>query len=257
MSRKRLLVADSCIGGLSVVPSIADTNREDVELVFLADYAVNPLGTKSPGEISSVIDRWMRVAATTGGELIIACNTLSIRYQQVRGDTEPATSVSSMLDYTEALIRAKRDDIDGRNVVVLGTAFTAAQPVYADMLHRIARPESVTGFAATGLERRVARLEDGPLFVDPGIEGALESADVVLLSCTCFPLIQAELEAAFPGTRFLAPGSEATQTQSTKTLQLIVTGDVVQHSDVLQFARETLGEAWQISLRSATDLDLH
>ena len=41
-----VFIADSCIGGLSVVKSLWNAGDAS-DAVFLADYAINPLGVKS------------------------------------------------------------------------------------------------------------------------------------------------------------------------------------------------------------------
>ena len=56
-----VFIADSCIGGLSVVRSLWDAG-EAGNAIFLADYAINPLGVKSDPEIADVVERWLRLA---------------------------------------------------------------------------------------------------------------------------------------------------------------------------------------------------
>ena len=196
-----ILLFDSGVGGLSVLaPVRAALPRAG--FVYVADNAGFPYGTKSEAEIAArvpallgrLVERYRPALA------VIACNTAStIALGPVRAaldvpvvGTVPAIKLAAALSATRA-------------IGVLGTAATVRQP-YVDAL--------ATEFAADCLVLRhgSARLVEfaeaklrGPetpltdyaaelngLLGQPG--GS--QVDTVVLACTHFPLIAAELGAA-------------------------------------------------------------
>ena len=246
-----IFVIDTCIGGLSVVKSLHAAGRVS-NVVFVADYAVNPLGIKSAKEIADVVQRWLTMAAQHSDTAVIACNTLSVHYQRFSETRECSTGpgqVVSMVDCFERMVNREAERLADRKVLVIGTAFTASQPVYSDILQD-ALPRQVVTVAATDLERSIARFE--PLdsaarpLSDAGLPEAIEKTDVAILACTCFPLIRAELELRFPHVTFLDPGNYCDEllpqsaSQTDLELQIRVTGDVVAPSQVTQFAKAYL-----------------
>lgn len=254
-----VFIIDTCIGGLSVIRSLHASGNID-DAVFVADYAVNPLGVKSTAEIAEVIQRWFTMAEQHSDTAVIACNTLSVHYQQLK---ETATwrsglrQVVSMVDCFTTMVNSEADRLNDKNVLIIGTAFTAGQPVYADLLKNALPGIHVDTIAATRLERRIARFEPATdadqSFSDPGLGGAIETADVAILACTCFPLIRTELESRFPDVLFLDPGEycgellEQNAAKKSLDLRIRVTGNVVAPTRVTEFARPYLGDSCTIS----------
>lgn len=259
MSKRRpLFVVDTCIGGLSVVRTLRNTGLND-DVHFLADYAVNPLGTKNDAAIADVARQWLTRAQRHSDNLVIACNTLSIRYQALRDSgalrTDPG-HVVSMVDCFAEMLRREAGRLAGKRIVILGTAFTAGQPLYAQLLRSAIKDADIESVAATELERRIARFEpcgrDFSAALDETQRALIRNADVVLLACTCFPLVRAELERAFPGVDFVDPGAYCADllalddTTSGRALELEVTGDVALER-VREFAASYLGDCCVLS----------
>jgi glutamate racemase len=254
-----VFIADTCIGGLSVVNALWRSGRSD-DAIFLADYAVNPLGVKSEVAIASVVSRWLGWAEQHSNTLLIACNTLSIRYHQLLQSAAPPSGlqqVVSMVDCFEALVTVEADRLMNRKVLIIGTAFTASQSVYEEILSTAIPGVRVASMAATALEQAIARFEPwesaGNSVLPNELRRAIENTDVVMLACTCFPLVRARLESLFPQVLFLDPGeacadllSKGTLHQG-KTLQLKVTGSVVEPARVTAFARAYLGDGCRVS----------
>jgi len=258
--RKPVFIADTCIGGLSVLKSLWHSGSA-AEAVFMADYAVNPLGVKSDGEIATVVERWIQLAAQYSDTLVIACNTLSIRYRQLSRAASPSAALKrivTMADCLAALVSAEAGRLAGRKVLVIGTQFTARQPDYPEILGSALSPARVSSIGATGLERRIARLQadepgGGPL-LDDALSRAIAETDVAVLACTCFPMVQARLQALFPGVLFLDPGAYcsgllAQDAQDGKrTLSIRVTGDALPQARVTAFAKTYLGSDSVVTL---------
>ena len=228
--------------------------RTVTDAVFLADYAINPLGVKSSAEIAEVVERWLAQAAEVSDTLVIACNTLSIRYHQLYGSERRLgrmTRVVSMADCFAEMVAQEADRIEGKKLLVLGTEFTASQPLYSDMIARACRRTSVSTFAATELERKIARFGDWEGGTDPTLTGelrrAIDRAEIVVLACTCFPMVREDLEAVFPDVWFLDPGAYSTGLlpgdagTRDNTLSVRVTGEEVSAARVVEFAESYLG----------------
>ncbi len=204
-----ILLFDSGVGGLSVLAELRKA-LPAAPVIYAADNAGLPYGTKSEAEIAA------RVAGLLGRMTeryrprlaCIACNTAStIALAMVRDvlaipvvGTVPAIKPAAMLTRSGT-------------IGFLGTAATIRQG-YVDRLEaefaggkrllRAAAPELV-GAAE-------AKLRGEP--VDPAVYARAAAAltdqpggaeiDIVVLACTHFPLVEAELAAVFaPGTQFV------------------------------------------------------
>ena len=248
-----VFLADTCVCGLSVLKSLWQNSCAG-EAVFMADYAVNPLGVKSDGEIADAAHRWMQLALQHSDTLVIACNTLSIRFHQLAFAAQrPAglKRVVTMVDCLSALVKAEAARLDGKRVLIIGTEFTASQPVYPEIFAAALPGTRVRAIGATALERAIARFrlnEEGvDALIDPALDAALGEADAAVLACTCFPLVRSALESRFPGVLFLDPGEYCAGLlaqdgqDGNRKLSLKVTGDVVPQQHVTEFAKSYLG----------------
>jgi len=248
-----VFIADTCVCGLSVLKSLW-RNGSAAEAVFLADYAVNPLGVKNDVEIAGVAGRWMQLAGQHSDTLVIACNTLSIRYHQLARSIQPPAGLKrivTMVDCLEALVRTEAPRLDGRRVLIIGTEFTASQSVYPGIFAAALPGVRVRTIGATDLERKIARFQSDENSLDALVGAALEQAidetDIAVLACTCFPLARAGLEALFPNVLFLDPGEYCAGLlaqdglDGKRRLSIKVTGDVVPVERVTEFAKTYLG----------------
>jgi glutamate racemase len=239
---------------LSVLKAIWKGQVAD-HAIFLADYAINPLGVRSDAALAEVVSSWLERAAGVSDTLVIACNTLSIRYEQIftAGTTDNlGLNVVSMVDCFEAMVRSEVDILENRKILVIGTAFTARQPLYAQVVERVLPGAWVDTMAATALERKIARFEDWSGVEDSALTAELKTAigdaDVAILACTCFPMVKADLETLFPDVVFLDPGAYCSELITghrkarQKRLSLEVTGNEVPAAKVISFARSYLDE---------------
>jgi glutamate racemase len=208
-----LLIFDSGIGGLSVLAPIRRLLPR-APIVYAADSAGFPYGTKSAAEIASRVPALLgRLAERFAPSLIvIACNTAStIALDAVRAaldlpvvGTVPAIKPAAALSKTRA-------------IGVLGTDATIVQP-YVDRLAAefaadctIVRHGSAELVALAEAKLRgeatdkaaYARILDGLLSRPGG-----EAVDTIVLACTHFPLVQDELVAAAPRPLGFVDGNE-------------------------------------------------
>ena len=204
-----ILMFDSGVGGLSVLAELRKVLPQ-APVIYAADNAGLPYGTKSEAEIAA------RVAGLLGRMTerfrprlaCIACNTAStIALGMVRDvlhvpivGTVPAIKPAAAMTQTGV-------------IGLLGTAATIRQ-AYVDKLEtEFAQGKHLIRHAAPGLvEAAEAKLRgramDSTIFSEaarglrqrPGGE----RIDTVVLACTHFPLVQAELATAFgPEVRFI------------------------------------------------------
>lgn len=200
-SARPLLIFDSGVGGLSVLGPVRAL-LPTAPLVYVADSAGFPYGTKSEKEIAARVPALLgRLSERFDPELIIiACNTAStIALDAVRAALDvPIVGTVPAIKPAAALSRT-------RAIGVLGTEATVRQP-YVDRLseefasdclvlrHGSAELVDIAEASLRGTRpdpEALAHILDG-LFRQPGGE----RIDVVVLACTHFPLIEAELAKA-------------------------------------------------------------
>jgi glutamate racemase len=196
-----LLLFDSGVGGLSVAAAIR-ARLPQAPLVYVADSAGYPYGTRSAAEIEARVPALLgRLAERFDPELVvIACNTAStIALDEVRAALDlPIVGTVPAIKPAAALSRT-------RTIGVLGTHATVRQP-YVDRLAAefaadctLVRHGSaaLVDLAEAKLRGEAAGADayrdvlDG-LFGQPGGE----RIDTIVLACTHFPLVEAELAAA-------------------------------------------------------------
>lgn len=198
-----LLFFDSGVGGLSILGP-ARGALPTAPVVYAADSAGFPYGTKSEAEISARVPALLgRLVERYRPRLaVIACNTAStIALSAVRAaldipvvGTVPAIKPAALLSQS-------------RVFGVLGTDATVRQP-YVDRLAAEHGADCTVlrhGSAAL-VELAEAKLRGetlDPAIARDALAGLLDQPggdrmDVVVLACTHFPLVEAELAAAAP-----------------------------------------------------------
>jgi glutamate racemase len=212
-SARPLLIFDSGVGGLSVLGAIRALLPR-APLVYAADSAGYPYGTKRPAEIEARVPALLgRLAERYAPELIvIACNTAStIALDGVRAaldlpvvGTVPAIKPAALLSKT-------------RTIGVLGTEATVRQPYVDRLSAEFAADCDVLRHGSAELvdlaearlrgeavsPRACARALDG-LFSQPGGE----RIDTIVLACTHFPLVEDALAEAAPHLVRFVDGKE-------------------------------------------------
>ena len=204
-----ILFFDSGLGGLTVLGptrALLPTAR----IVYAADYAGLPYGQKSDAELAARVPALLgRLAERYQPRLaVIACNTAStIALSHVRAALDlPIVGTVPAIKPAAALTKSGV-------IGVLGTEATVRQPYVDDLSAKFASDKTVLRHGSPGLVTGAeAKLRGEP--VDPRvIERAIaglrdlpggDAMDVIVLACTHFPLLQAELQAAAgPGVRFI------------------------------------------------------
>ena len=210
MSASRpLLIFDSGVGGLSVLKAIREALPK-APLVYVADSAGYPYGTKSAAVIEARVPALLgRVVERFDPELIvIACNTAStIALDAVRSALDlPIVGTVPAIKPAAALSRS-------RTIGVLGTEATVRQPYVDRLTDEFAADCTVLRHGSAELvDLAEAKLRGEE--ADAGAYAAVldglfaqrggDRIDTIVLACTHFPLVEAELAAASPpGVRFV------------------------------------------------------
>ena len=252
-SARPLLVFDSGVGGLSVLGAIRAL-LPTAALVYAADSAGYPYGTKSPAEIEARVPALLgRLAERFDPELIvIACNTAStIALDAVRAaldlpvvGTVPAIKPAALLSKS-------------RTIGVLGTEATVRQP-YVDRLsaefaadctvlrHGSAELVDLAEAKLRGerVDTKVCARALGGLFGQPGGE----RIDTIVLACTHFPLVGDELAAAAPRPVRFVDGKEGIARRTSWLTRDLVWPEAASEGIALFTGRGTDVEAYRPGL---------
>jgi glutamate racemase len=208
-----LLIFDSGVGGLSVLRPIRAL-IPDAPLVYAADSAGFPYGTRSAGEIAARVPALLgRLAERYDPALIvIACNTASTIALDGARAALGIPIVGTVPAIKPAAARSKT-----RAIGVLGTEATIVQP-YVD---RLAQEFAADCLVLRHGSAELVALAEAKLRgrdTDPGayarILGGLlsqpggERIDTIVLACTHFPLVEDELAAVAPRPLAFVDGKE-------------------------------------------------
>ena len=198
---KPLLIFDSGIGGLSVLGPIRAL-LPAAPIVYVADSAGYPYGTRRPAEIEARVPALLgRLAERFDPELVvIACNTAStIALDVVRAALDlPIVGTVPAIKPAAALSRT-------RTIGVLGTEATVRQPYVDRLAAEFAGDCTVVRHGSAELvDLAEAKLRGEA--VDPAAFATILDAlyarpggdriDTIVLACTHFPLVEAELARA-------------------------------------------------------------
>jgi glutamate racemase len=207
-----ILFFDSGVGGLSVLgPTRA--LLPNAPIVYAADSAGFPYGRRSEAEIASRVPALLgRLVERFHPRLaVIACNTAStIALDHVRAALDlPVVG-------TVPAIKPAAEMSTSRVIGVLGTEATVRQSYVDDLAARFAAdctiirhgsPELVelaeAKLAGEEIKVEAVKAASQPMFDAPGGD----RMDTVVLACTHFPLLEAELRSAFPSLAYVDGGA--------------------------------------------------
>ena len=198
-----LLIFDSGVGGLSVLRPIRAL-LPTAPIVYAADNAGYPYGIKSEAEIAGRIPALLgRLSERFDPELIvIACNTAStIALDAVRAALDvPIVGTVPAIKPAAALSKS-------RVIGVLGTEATVRQPYVDRLAEEFASDCQVLRHGSAELvelaEAKLRGEATPPEAYSRILEGLFsqphgDRLDAIVLACTHFPLVEAELATATP-----------------------------------------------------------
>ena len=207
-----LALLDSGVGGLTVARALRAL-CPSVDILYLADSANAPYGTKSERELLPLLVRSIEALLARGGaRVVLACITASCLYDRLPEALKP--HVIPILPFVAEEIAAS-----GGRVGIIATEATVHSAALPRALLRYGCHAPVERCAA---QRLVALAEAGRTDAsDPEVREALERAiapllyrgvDTLVLGCTHFPYFEEAIRSLYGGLRIISParvGSEA------------------------------------------------
>lgn len=182
-------VFDSGVGGLTVLQELQKV-APFCNFVYVADHAFCPYGTKTPSQIKSRAVAVANYLHKLGAcEIVVACNTASTFAAEIRRQTK--LPVFDVISTTSAVIAEKKQY---KTAVLLATEATINSGVYQQILHNF----NIETFAVSCSEfvplvENSANSQTIRNTVSKCLANVENSADIVILGCTHFPLLQKEI----------------------------------------------------------------
>ncbi len=206
-----LAFLDSGIGGLTVARSLRAL-RPDTDILYLADKANAPYGTKSESELLPLLSRGIRALLSRGAErVVLACITASCLYNRLPKDISPR--VIPILPFV-----AERIAVQKGHVGIIATEATVRSEALARELFRLGCERPIEKNAAQEL---VSLAEAGRFHAeDVAVRSALECAiapllhrgvDTLVLGCTHFPYFENAIRSLYGGLKILSPARIASE----------------------------------------------
>ncbi len=199
----RVLVFDSGVGGLSIVRSI-ESQAPDIIVDYAADAGFFPYGLKSDEELQTRLPMLCEALINEAKPdiFVMACNTAStLALEGVRArvkipvvGTVPAIKPAALLTKTGV-------------IGVLATPGTIRRAYLDKLEHEFAARVVVLRHGTSGLVELAERYVRGEELPQSAFDTAIaplfvmengDQIDVLVLACTHFPLVRAQIEKACP-----------------------------------------------------------
>lgn len=211
MTLPRIGVFDSGVGGLTVLRAVAA--QLPAHYLYFGDTARLPYGTKSVETVARYAIGATRFLEAQGTDLlVIACNTATaLALPQIKqaasvpviGVVEPGAAMaagvsrsgSAIVIATEATVssHAYRDALRQRGL----KAYEKACPLFVPLVEE--------GWIDHAVTEQVARI-----YLDEAMAGASDTADVLVLACTHYPLLTPLLRRITPPDMQIVDSAEST-----------------------------------------------
>jgi len=196
----KVLVFDSGVGGLSILTEIC-RRLPCCDYVYACDNEAFPYGTKTEDELVARVDAVLKalIAHIEPDLIVIACNTAStVALPKIRAHfPKPVVGVVPAIKPAAQFSRS-------RVIGLLATPATIRRPYTQGLIDEFASDCTIIPVGSAelvtiaenrlrGIAADISALEKilAPIFADP-------RTDTLILACTHFPLLRAELEQASP-----------------------------------------------------------
>ncbi len=204
--------------GLGMLPTSAWLRqlRPELDLILLMDPDNAPWGPK-PDEfvIGQVIDAADRAVAAGAEMIVLPCNTASVTaLAHVRGHLGLSVPVVG----TVPAIKPAAAVSD--RIAIWATAATTASAYQARLIEEFAAGRTVTPIACHGLASSIDRGDSAGISSAISAAAAATPPDIesVVLGCTHYPLVAAEIAAALPSGVRMFDSAEAVARQALRRM---------------------------------------
>ncbi len=201
--RPHVLVIDSGVGALSIIEEIR-TQLPHISLSYASDNGFFPYGEKGEDELVERVHKLVDalVAITTPDIIVIACNTAStVALPRVRRHFD--TPIVGVVPAIKPAALESQSKIIG----LVGTPGTVNRAYTDTLISQYAPDCMIIKVGSTALVQLAEKKLRGAKIDQNEIKEALSplikhplymSVDTIVLACTHFPLLKAELLAAIP-----------------------------------------------------------
>ncbi len=230
-------VFDSGFGGLTVLKALLEVIPK-ADYLYFGDTARLPYGSKSAQTVARYASEAAIFLERQGAQkLVIACNTATaLALPQI----QKATSVEAIGVVEPGAQRAAQASRSGK-AVVIGTDATISSHAYAKALAALnveAREKACPllvplveeGWVDHSVTEEVARI-----YLKEAFSQGFESADVLLLGCTHYPLLKPLLQRVVPDGVTLVDSADSTALAVKDALSQPASGGQSQHASLLKF----------------------
>ena len=204
-------VFDSGVGGLTVVRELQKVLPHE-DIVFCGDTARAPYGSRSLAEILEFCRQHVRFLTEKKVKIaVIACNTMTANgYLTVREET------GLPLIPMDKAVKTAAAKAPGKTIGVISTMATAQSRMHAMAARELGIEEEVY---ACGCPLLTPLVEKGVIH-GPEIQAALaeslqpfagKNIGTLILGCTHYPLLAAELEKMLPEVVIVDPAAETSR----------------------------------------------
>lgn len=214
-------VLDSGVGGLSVLKYLQAVLPKE-NFIFVGDTARTPYGTRTEAEIRLFVEEMLTWLERRGVKMIvIACNTLTmLGVPSLQKDHK--CLLVGMSKGERLLDMASRK----RKVGVFATPFTISTGIHKDAIKAIAPEMEVYPIACV----KYVPLIEGEQFGTTAVKEAVKEycaplktagVDALILSCSHYPFIKAEIEAELGHDVKVIDPAQETAMLAKKMLQIL------------------------------------
>jgi glutamate racemase len=205
IARSCIGVFDSGLGGLTVLKALA-TVVPDADYLYFGDTARLPYGSKSAETVTHyALDAAKHLEGMGAEMLVVACNTATALSLDAITQGLQIPVVGVIEPGAQAAAQASKK----KKVVVIGTEATVASHAYQKALrklgidsHEKACPLFVPlveeSWSEHAVTEQVARIYLDDAFNGAADGGDFRDADVLVLGCTHYPLLQSVLQRLEP-----------------------------------------------------------
>lgn len=225
-------VFDSGFGGLTVLRALLE-RIPGAEYSYLGDTARLPYGAKSRATVARYAASSARFLVDEGAEyLVIACNTASALALDAIREAVPVP----VLGVVETGANAAQASSHTRDVLVIATAATVESHAYAaacaerglqamEKACPLLVPLVEEGWIDHPVTAEVLRIYLSELMEQARIEGL--HPDTLLLGCTHYPLLRAQIERAVPVGMRVIDSAAVTAEQAAQALGVAAPGEAL------------------------------
>ena len=205
-------VFDSGFGGLTVLKALLEL-IPGADYLYFGDTARLPYGSKSAETVAKYAVEAANFLEQRGAQLlVIACNTATA----LALDKITAAASVPVVGVVEPGAEGARAASKNRKVIVIGTEATVSSHAYRKALEArgigakekacpLLVPLVEEGWTEHPVTQQIAKI-----YLDEVFDDGFESADVLVLGCTHYPLIKPLLQRAAPAHVTIIDSAEST-----------------------------------------------